>query len=122
MRDRIRSRGINVMGPLDHGMCRSIYFAGVEGLTLEIASSDEAIDPKHWLDPSAAEEVGIDADLLDRLAKPDEFDRPAEPIAQPPYDPAKPHMRYPKAVYEQILSMTDEQVAEASSFSEPPVP
>ena len=122
MRDRIRSRGINVMGPLDHGMCRSIYFAGIEGLTLEIASSDEAIDPKHWLDPSSAEEVGIDADLLNRLAKPDEFDRPAEPIAQPPYDPAKPHMRYPKAVYEQILSMTDEQVAEASSFSEPPVP
>ena len=28
MRDRIRSRGHFVMGPIDHGMCKSIYFAG----------------------------------------------------------------------------------------------
>ncbi|WP_040492163.1 VOC family protein, partial [Ilumatobacter nonamiensis] len=28
MRDRIRSRGITVFGPIDHGMCHSIYFAG----------------------------------------------------------------------------------------------
>ena len=38
MRDRIRSRGVNVMGPIHHGMCDSIYFAGPEGLTLEIAT------------------------------------------------------------------------------------
>ena len=31
-------------------------------------------------------------------------------------------MRYPKAVYEQILGMTDEQVADAISYTEPPVP
>ena len=31
-------------------------------------------------------------------------------------------MLYPKAVYEQMLKMTDEQVAAASSFTEPPVP
>ena len=28
MRDRIRNRGINVFGPLNHGLCHSIYFAG----------------------------------------------------------------------------------------------
>ncbi|NNL66940.1 MAG: VOC family protein [Myxococcales bacterium] len=122
MRDRIRSRGVNVMGPIDHGMCRSIYFAGLEGLTLEIATSDEAVDPKHWIDPEAAAEVGITGEALDRLAKPTGFERPAEPVPQPPYDPAKPHMQYPKEVYEQMLAMTDEQIAEASSFAEPPVP
>ena len=42
MRDRIRDRGINVFGPLDHGMCHSIYFAGPEHLSLEIATPDEA--------------------------------------------------------------------------------
>lgn len=28
MRDRIRSRGLAVMGPIDHGLCHSIYFGG----------------------------------------------------------------------------------------------
>jgi len=28
MRDRIRSNGVHVMGPIDHGMIKSIYFAG----------------------------------------------------------------------------------------------
>ena len=36
MRDRIRSRGIQVMGPIDDGFVQSIYFAGPEGLSLEV--------------------------------------------------------------------------------------
>ena len=64
MRDRIRSRGINVMGPLHHGMCDSIYFAGLEGLTLEVATSTEPIDARHWIDPEVVALAGIDeADL-----------------------------------------------------------
>lgn len=46
MHERIRSRGINVFGPLDHGMCKSIYFAGSENLTLEVATSAAVIDPR----------------------------------------------------------------------------
>src|SRR5882672_4982609 len=33
MRDRIRSRGVTVFGPIDHGFCQSIYFAGPENLS-----------------------------------------------------------------------------------------
>jgi len=36
MRDRIRSHGVQVMGPIDHGFCQSMYFAGPEGLSLEV--------------------------------------------------------------------------------------
>jgi catechol-2,3-dioxygenase len=39
MRDRIRNRGLNVFGPLNHGLCHSIYFAGPEHLSLEIATA-----------------------------------------------------------------------------------
>ena len=99
-----------------------MYFAGPEGLTLEIATSTQGIDPKHWLDPAAAAEVGIDAEALARFAEPDPFDRPEEAIAQPSFDPDKPHMIYPQAVYQQLLGMSDEQVAAAVSFTEPPVP
>ena len=28
MRDRIRSHGVQVMGPIDHGMLKSMYFTG----------------------------------------------------------------------------------------------
>src|SRR5262249_29406279 len=42
MRDRIRSRGIQVLGAIDHGMCKSIYFAGPENLMLELSTSAEA--------------------------------------------------------------------------------
>ena len=44
MRDRIRSRGVRVMGPLDHGFCKSIYFGGPENLVLEVSTSARAID------------------------------------------------------------------------------
>jgi catechol 2,3-dioxygenase-like lactoylglutathione lyase family enzyme len=122
MRDRIRSRGLNVLGPIDHGMCRSMYFAGPEGLTLEIATSDEAIDPKHWLDPEAAQEVGIDADQLERLARPAPFARAEAAIPQPAYDPDKPHLRYPEKVYQRLLAMSDDELGAAISYAEPPIP
>ena len=46
MRDRIRSRGIPVIGPMNHGMCQSMYFAGPECLALEVACGG-AIDSGH---------------------------------------------------------------------------
>lgn len=122
MRDRIRSRGVNVMGPIHHGMCDSIYFGGPEGLTLEIATSTEAIDGNHWIDPEVVGLANIDAEELARFRAPAAFERPAEPIANPPIDPNKPHMVYPPAVYQAIMSMPDDDLAERFSVTEPPVP
>ncbi|MDA1073530.1 MAG: VOC family protein, partial [Proteobacteria bacterium] len=39
MRDRLRSKGVPVLGPIDHGFCASIYFAGPENLSLEFSYS-----------------------------------------------------------------------------------
>lgn len=121
MRDRIRSRGINVMGPIHHGMCDSIYFAGMEGLTLEVATSQAAIDGDHWIDPEVVALAGISPDELARYRRPAAFDRPAEPIPNPPIDPSKPHMVYPPAVYEAMMSMPDDVLAERFSVTDPPV-
>ena len=65
MRDRIRSRGHFVMGPIDHGMCKSIYFAGPEGLQLELATGS-GIDPAHWIDPEVVAFCAIEAADLRR--------------------------------------------------------
>lgn len=122
IRDRIRSRGVNVMGPLHHGMCDSIYFAGPEGLTLEVATSEVAVDGAHWIDPEVVQLAGISAEELATYRQPAVFERPATAIPNPPIDWSKPHMVYPKPVYEALMSMPDDDVAAHFSVTEPPVP
>jgi catechol 2,3-dioxygenase-like lactoylglutathione lyase family enzyme len=121
MRNRIRSRGMNVIGPIDHGMCRSIYFAGPESMTLEIATSSEALNPAAWIDPESVAEAGISAEELERYKHPESYENPAEPLPQPEMDPSKPHLRYPSAVYSQILKTPDEEITATSSYTDPPV-
>jgi len=122
MRDRIRSRGLNVMGPLHHGMCDSIYFGGPEGLTLEVATSAIAIDGNHWIDPEVVALAGISTEELATYRQPAAFERPADALPNPPIDWSKPHMVYPKPVYEALMSMPDDDVAAHFSVTEPPVP
>ena len=63
MRDRVRSHGYWVMGPLDHGFCKSIYLAAPEGVMLEFSTSEgNAIDAEAWIDPEVVKLVGISAD------------------------------------------------------------
>ena len=70
MRDRLRSKGVPVMGPLEHGMCCSIYFAGPENLALELSYSLEPIDQEAWIDPEVVALAGISADELQRYKQP----------------------------------------------------
>jgi hypothetical protein len=121
MRSRIRSRGVNVMGPLHHGMCDSIYFAGPEGLVLEVATSAEPINPHHWIDPEVVALAGINEAELARYKNPAAFVAPVEPLPNPPIDWSKPHMVYPRAVYETLMTMSDDEVTARFSETEPPV-
>lgn len=120
MRDRIRSHGVNVIGPIDHGMCQSIYFAGPDQMTLEVATSQEALDPRQWIDPTTLAKAGISADEAARYKTPAAYAGPS-PVPQPKYDPAKPHMVYPKEVYERLLQMPDEVITQSASYTAPPV-
>jgi catechol 2,3-dioxygenase-like lactoylglutathione lyase family enzyme len=119
MRDRIRSHGVNAIGPIDHGMCKSIYFAGPDQITLEVACPGVAIDPRAWIDPSTCEKAGIDAAELARFKAPAPYVGPS-PVPQPPYDPSKPHMAYDPAQYRAMIGAPDEVIAKAS-YAEPPV-
>lgn len=121
MRDRIRSHGVNVLGPIDHGMCRSIYFAGPDQMTLEVACSVEAIDPARWVDPAVLAKAGIDAQEAERFAAPQPYAGPS-PVAQPPYDADKPHMAYAEEQYRAMLAVPDEVITATGSHAQPPVP
>ena len=123
LRDRIRAAGVTVFGPVDHGMCHSIYFAGPEGLTLECATSPAPIPADNWIDPEVVELAGISPDELARYRNP-----PADPtgtpgsVPQPPLDPNKPAMGYPDEVLAMMASMSDADIAAGMNYPDPPVP
>jgi len=120
MRDRVRSRGIQVLGPIDHGMCKSIYFAGPENLVLELSTSAEAIDARQWIDPEVVALAGISAAELERYMHPPREAGKGGAVRQPPLDPAKPNATMPEHM-RAVLSWPDEQVTAMLSQNEPPV-
>jgi catechol 2,3-dioxygenase-like lactoylglutathione lyase family enzyme len=122
MRDRIRTKGVNVIGPLDHGMCKSIYFAGPEQLTLEVACPGLAVTPDRWIDPAVLAKVGISAAEAADFAAPDKYDGDSGQVRQPAYNENQPHMAYPADRYKMMLALPDEALAAMPQHNEPPVP
>ncbi len=84
MRDRIRSHGIQVLGPIDHGMIQSIYFAGPEHLSLEVCTGRD-IDERQWIDPEVQGLCDISAEETRAAheSAPDSCGR-TNPSANPP--------------------------------------
>src|SRR5882724_8923513 len=122
LRDRIRSRGINVFGPLNHGMCQSIYFAGPEHLLLEIATSAAAIDDRAWIDPEVVARCGIDGDELAAMRAPAGYQDEGGGVPNPPIDWSKPHqVMADEAEYVNLMTTADEEVTRKMSVPEPPV-
>ncbi len=122
MRDRIRGHGVPVMGPIDHGFCQSIYFAGPENLALELSTSAEAINPAAWIDPEVQALAGIDALELARYLNPPEHVTTEQAVQQPSLSGPGPHMsNYRDGVYETIMNMPDDELFARMSETQPPV-
>jgi catechol 2,3-dioxygenase-like lactoylglutathione lyase family enzyme len=120
MRDRLRSKGVPVMGPVEHGLCRSIYFAGLENMTLELSYSNEPIDNRLWIDPEVVDLLGITDEELAGYRQSSDFRDEKGTVPQPGVDASGPHMNYPPEAYEFILQRTDEEVLN-SVDNQPPV-
>jgi len=121
MRDRIRSHGIVVVGPLDHGFCKSIYFGGPEGLRLELSTNDEGIDERAWIDPEVVAKCGMTEADVARYKTPAAYRDQGGKVAQPPLRPDKPHPMWRGDVLNRVLKMTDEEVTRTMSETTPPV-
>ncbi len=121
MRDRLRSKGVPVMGPVDHGMCHSIYFAGLENMTLELSCSAEPIDNMQWVDPEVVDLLGITDEELESYRNPPGYEDEGGNVPQPDLAGEGPHMAYPENLYELIMSRTDEEMLNAVE-NKPPVP
>ena len=120
MRNRIRSHGVPAIGPIGHGFCKSIYFAGPEGLTLEVSCKVSEIDPAQWVDPAMLAECGISRAEADAMLIPAPFTATTA-VAQPDYDPNRPQMAYPVGALRHILATPDEVITRTGSYDAPPV-
>lgn len=121
MRDRLRSCGHPVVGPLDHGFCKSIYFSGPEGLMLEFSTSEGgSIDPEAWIDPEVVALAGISAEELKRYKAPASFASQGGTVPQPGLEGAC--VPYAFAPDSPFFAMSDEDVTAKLSESTPPVP
>ena len=121
MRDRLRSKGVQVLGPIDHGMLQSIYFEGPEGLNLEV-SCGAAIDGDAWIDPEVTGLCGITADELEAMKHPAPYESTGEPVPQP----TEPHPENVRAQrdpegYAMIAGIPDQVVWDKFSETTPPV-
>jgi catechol 2,3-dioxygenase-like lactoylglutathione lyase family enzyme len=119
MRDRIRSRGVQVLGPINHGFCQSIYFAGLELLSLEVTWAPEALDPQQWIDPEVVGLCDIDADELAAMTNPTPYESPGGTVPQPPVDASKPSL---VGGMSGSMRMSDDDVWTKISYTDPPVP
>ncbi len=121
MRDRLRSKGVPVIGPMDHGFCVSIYFAGPENLALELSYSEAPIEPGAWIDPEVQALAGISDEELARYKRSSDYADEGGDVTQPGADAPGPHMAgYPEGAYEMLLGVPD-AVIWANSENEPPV-
>jgi catechol 2,3-dioxygenase-like lactoylglutathione lyase family enzyme len=122
MRDRIRAKGVRVLGPLDHGFCKSIYFGGPENLVLEVStSSGVGIDENAWIDPEVVELNGISLEELERYKYPKGFDRVGEPVAQPAAGTGRPEYTNMDPQFAAAFDLPDEVVTAELSETTPPV-
>jgi catechol 2,3-dioxygenase-like lactoylglutathione lyase family enzyme len=121
IRDRVRTHGNWVMGPIDHGFCKSIYLAAPEGVMLEFSTSEgRPIDEEAWIDPEVMRLAGITPSEVERYKHPAEFQSHGGAVQNPPVDLANPPMQFPPG-RERVFTMTDDEVLTRLSETTPPV-
>lgn len=121
MQSRIRSHGVPAIGPIGHGFCKSIYFAGPEGLTLEVSYAVSECDPARWVDPAMLNQCGISGEEAQAMLNPPPCTAQG-PVPQPAYDASKPQLAYPPETLKAILGAPDAAITMQGSYNEPPVP
>jgi hypothetical protein len=121
MRDRVRAHGYWVMGPIDHGFCKSIYLAAPEGIMLEFSTSEgKPIDAEAWIDPEVVKLSGINAEELQRFKNPPAFESKEGTVPQPAPEQSKLLPEFPPE-NQRVLRMTDEEILTKLSETTPPV-
>ena len=121
LRDRLRNAGYAVFGPLEHGICKSMYLGSPEGIQLEFTTTDgcNPLDAEQWVMPETAAKLGMSEDDLQRYMNPEPLASDGGAVPQPPIEVAIPPAPVPRPMFEQFGYLSDEELKKALSF---PVP
>lgn len=120
MRDRLRSHGYAVVGPIDHGMSQSMYLGAPEGILLEFATGDASQGlTEAWMDQEVADKLGISPEELDRYQDPEAFKGTGGSIEQPKGEGMKFPTPIPPPMFEAVGYLNDEQLRVAMNFAPP---
>ena len=122
MRDRIRSHGYAVFGPLSHGMNYSMYFAAPEGILLEYSTTDTCapVKAEDWVDPAAAATLGMSVGDLKRYTSPPSFTGAGGgKVPQPSGDGMVYPTPIPKPMFNALGHLPDDELAKAMEFEAP---
>jgi catechol 2,3-dioxygenase-like lactoylglutathione lyase family enzyme len=121
IRDRVRSRGHWIMGPADHGFCKSIYMVAPEGIMLEFSTWTD-LDTDEWIDPEVMAHCGMDAADVARFRNPQPVASKGGKVPQPQPKPGFA-FEFPHAWKERgeaLYRMNDEQLCAVFSDTTPP--
>ena len=114
LRDRLRSNGYWVMGPIDHGMCKSMYLVGARGHRARVRDLGRA-DRRRPVDRSRGRRscaASIAAELA-RYRQPAPFrDRATAGSPNPDHRTRVPALARSRPGWRPIFAMSDEAIAE----------
>ncbi|EQB09542.1 MULTISPECIES: VOC family protein [Sphingomonadales] len=121
LRDRLRSNGYAVVGPLDHMISHSMYLGAPEGILLEFSTSEGCtkMTAAAWTDLQAAQTVGIELEDLKRFASPPAFAGHRGAVAQPDPTTAIYPTPIPRPMYEAVAELSDADIQEVVRYDPP---
>lgn len=124
IRDRIRSAGYQVIGPVGHGIVDSIYMVAPEDIILEFVSAENRADlrPEMWVEPGIAKTLGIPESELQNYLNPPGFQSKMGKVTQPNLDPTKQSrpLPVPAPMRAAIAGLTDEQIRAMLTWEDAP--
>ena len=122
VRDRIREKGIIVLGPIDHGFCHSMYFAGPEGLSLEVAcNTEQDIDERAWIDPECVAVHGISAEELESYKNPRKYQGKGGKVPNRAARPDETVVMFRGEMAEKVMKMSEAELTQLMGGSASPV-
>ena len=107
------SRGVQVVGPIDHGFIQVDLLRWPRGLEHWRSAAGTNINGEAWIDPEVVGLCGITEAELEALKEPAGFDCPAHPVPQPstPHASSVQDDEQP-AWYSRVIALTDDEVWE----------
>lgn len=121
LRDRLRSKGYAVLGPMDHNFSHSMYLGAPEGILLEFATSDrcEQATAEKWVVPDVARELGMGVADLQRYVNPPAFAGQHGAVPQPSLETAVYPTPIPRPMWDQLGYLSDTDFHAALSYQAP---